>query len=82
MTIRLAASNDATADPTDAVITTFTKRLSVKPGATKPTPIKFNFPAGLTAGTYFLTATIDPLGEIADTNKSNNTAASGDFAIA
>ncbi|CAA9436724.1 MAG: hypothetical protein AVDCRST_MAG64-3842 [uncultured Phycisphaerae bacterium] len=82
VTIRLAASTDASADPADPVITTFTKRLSVKPGATKATPVKFNYPAGLAAGTYFVTATIDPLGEIAETSKSNNTAASESVAIA
>lgn len=82
VTISLAASTDATADPADAVITSFTKRLSLKPGATKATPIRFNFPAGLTAGTYFVTATIDPLGEIPETSKSNNTAASEEFGLA
>ena len=82
VTIRLNASTDASSDAADPVITTFTKKLVIKPGATKATPIKFNFPAGLTAGTYFITATIDPLGEIAETSKSNNTAASNGFAIA
>jgi hypothetical protein len=83
VTIRLNISTDASADPADPTITTFTKKLKLKQtGGTKATPIKFNFPAGLTAGTYFVTATIDPLGEIAETSKSNNTAASGDFAIA
>ena len=82
VTIRIAASTDATADAGDATITTFTKKLSIKPGASKATPIKFNFPAGLGAGTYLITATIDPLGEIAETSKSNNSAASGEFAIA
>ncbi|MDQ3113833.1 MAG: hypothetical protein M3Q84_07025, partial [Actinomycetota bacterium] len=82
VTIRLAASTDASADPADPESIVFTKRLSIKPGAEKATPIRFNFPAGLGAGTYFLTATIDPLGEIAETSKSNNTAVSGDFPIA
>ena len=82
VTIRLAASSDASADASDEVITTFTKRLSIKPGATKATPIKFTLPSTIAPGTYFITATIDPLGEIAETSRSNNTAASGDFAIA
>jgi hypothetical protein len=82
VTIRLAASSDASADAGDAVITTFTKKLSIKPGATKATPIKFTLPSTIAAGTYFITATIDPLGEITETSKSNNTAASNSLAIA
>lgn len=82
VTIRLAASTDASADASDTVITTFTKKLSIKPGATKRVPVKFTLPATLVAGTYFITATIDPLGEIVETSKSNNTAASESIAIA
>jgi hypothetical protein len=41
-------------------------------------PINFTFPAGLAAGTYFVTATLDPLGEIVETSKSNNSAVTVD----
>jgi hypothetical protein len=82
VTIRLGASADAAVDAGDAVITSFTKKLSIKPGATKATPVKFTLPASLPAGTYFITAEIDPLGEIPETSRSNNSAASESVAIA
>ena len=83
VTITLAASSDAAADPSDPVLATFTKKLNIKPGATKAVIIKFNFPQSLPAGSYFATATIDPLGEISETSKSNNVAVTSDvFAFA
>ena len=74
VTIQMNASTDQAADPSDASIVTITKRVSISPGKSKNVPIKFTFPASLAAGTYFVTATLDPLGEIVETSKSNNTA--------
>ena len=60
------------------MITTITKRVSISPGKPKPVPVNFTVPPALAAGTYFITATLDPLGEIVETSKSNNTAVTVD----
>jgi hypothetical protein len=73
LTIRLAASTDAAPDPTDTEIITVNKKVVVSPGKPKNVPIKFTFPS-LTAGDYFITAQLDPLGAVTETSKSNNTA--------
>jgi uncharacterized membrane protein len=79
VTIALAASTDSSgANP--VAISSITKNLSIKNGATKNVPIKFTFPANLPAGTYFIVATITPLA--GETSQSNNTAISDSIAIA
>jgi hypothetical protein len=81
LSIRLTASSDNAADASDTVITTFTKKVSIKPGATKAVPIKFTFPAALPAGTYFMVVELDPNLTILETH-ANNFGSSDSFAVA
>jgi hypothetical protein len=74
--IELRASADTTPDGSDALVATITRKVKLKPGASKL--LKVKFPAtSLAAGAYYLTAAVDTVNAFAESNEANNTAVSG-----
>jgi subtilase family serine protease len=76
LTVALAASTDATADPADAATGAPGFRIKMKAGASKRIRLRFVPPATLAAGQYYLTATLDPNNGIGERDEANNTAVS------
>ena len=72
LTISLTASADNVADAGDTAITSFTKKVKLKPGAKAAIKFKYLLPAGLT-GSQFLIAGADTGGTFAESNEGNNT---------
>jgi hypothetical protein len=57
--IRLHASSDASLDGGDVLLATSQRRRLVKPGGSAPVRLRFDSPAQLPAGSYYLIATVD-----------------------
>ena len=72
VSILLQAVPTTPGTPTDIV--TVTRPLKLKPGKSRPVPIKFLYPAGVPDGTYNLVATVDTTSAVAEGNETNNTA--------
>ena len=76
VTVEIQFATDAAGDNASTPVNTGL-HVNLKQGATKPFAIKFTYPAGLAAGSYFLVATVvNGAGVPADLDTSNNAAAS------
>jgi hypothetical protein len=73
--VKLFASPDATLDAGDTEVTAVTRSLRVKSGGTSAVRLKFNYPTGLPAGSYFLLAQVDAGPVVGGANGSNDVAA-------
>lgn len=71
--VSVAASTDQTPDPTDRVLATPTRTIKLNPGKSTTLKVPFTFPSDLAAGSYFVTAQVDPTNAIVETDDLNNT---------
>ena len=74
--IELHASTDANPDSADTLLARVTKRVRMKPGASKLVRLRF-LPAGLSPGTYYVTAAVDTGSAFTEADETNNVAVSG-----
>lgn len=75
--VLLRASADRAVDPSDATIATISAgTVSLRPHASKTLTLNFVYPTSLTDGAYVILATVDSANTIAESNESNNAAAS------
>ena len=58
---------------TPLAVSTVTRPLSIRPGATRAVAVPFTIPAGLAGGAYTLTATLSPTTNPADANAADKT---------
>jgi hypothetical protein len=72
VTVSLLLSTDSTLTNAFATLKTFTVSLNLKSGQHVGTPVSFQYPADLAAGTYHVIAVVDSSNVIAETNKLDN----------
>ena len=66
----------------DGPVATLSRPVKLKAGGTKLLKLRLPAPTGLAAGAYRLIARVDPAGAVAESNESNNDAASdGTFTV-
>ena len=84
VTYRVLASTDGTLSSNDIELASLPKRLALKPTPRpRNVPLAFAVPTTLTAGTYNLLVQINYTGAVAESNTTNNVAAStGTFTVA
>jgi hypothetical protein len=70
------ASADDAIDSSDAVLATVNKRLKLKPGKAVAVKARFNYPAGVPDGNYFILARADSANAFGETDETNNDASS------
>ena len=74
--IELRASTDAHPDAGDALLASVTKRVRMKPGASRLLRLRF-LPTGRGPGANYVTAAVDTGGAFAEADETNNVVASG-----
>lgn len=72
VTVSLLLSTDSTLLNAFATLKTFTVPLNLMSGQHVGTPVTFQYPADLAAGTYHVIAVVDSGNVIAETNKLDN----------
>lgn len=76
VSVTFYASIDNAVETGDAVLATVTKAMTLKAGKSKVISAKFNYPAGLPDGSYFILARVDSGGAITEFREQNNDATS------
>ena len=80
--VSFAASADTVFDAADTALAAAPRVIRLKPGATRAVRVRLALPAGVAAGSYHLVARLDPDNAIAESNDTNNDAASdGTFTV-
>lgn len=74
--LRILLSDDATLDPSDAVLKE-TKIKKLRPGREKKRKMKVTLPAGVSASGKYLFAVIDTLDLVVESNETNNSPSTG-----
>jgi hypothetical protein len=75
-TLVLLASVDATADAGDVTLASVRQKLNLKPGRSKVVNLTFKPTAQTPSGDFFVLAQVDPANTLAETDETNNVAAS------
>ena len=79
--LNIVISADGQPDAADAVLAAVTRKVNLKPGASKALKLKLKIPAAQGHGTFRIIATFDGQGTINESNAANNTVSTNAFQV-